>query len=255
MTPYSKNGFRISALLVLCVLAFSFASRAAQTPQKTPVGALQTTGQVTVNGAVVHGTQSVFPGDSIQTGPDGAASLGIPDIGTFTVAANTTVIFPASNFLATLKVGTVGMHASQGAKNIEVQFGNFLVFVPDYESEATATITVAADGSARAECHGGSVGITQIEGAASVFLKDGQTVTVSAAGELGAVEGAGAAASTPTASTTAASSTPAAAPPTKKSHATLILIAVGGGAAAAAGAALAARHSSSTSSPSSPGGF
>lgn len=255
MTPYLKNVIRSSTLLALCALVISFSVRASQLPQKTAVGALQTTGQVTVNGAAVHGTQSLFPGDAIQTGPDGAASLGIPDIGTFTVAANTSVIFPASNFLATLKVGTVGMHASQGAKNIEVQFGNFLVFVPDYESEATATITVAADGSARAECHGGSVGITQIEGAASVFLKDGQAVTVTAAGELGAVEGAGAAASTPSASTTAESSTPAAAPPTKKSHATLILIAVGGGAAAAAGAALAARHSSSTSSPSSPGGF
>jgi hypothetical protein len=255
MTPYLKNAVRTSAMLAACVLAISFSVRASQPPQKAAVGALQTTGQVTVNGAVVHGTQSLFPGDSIQTGPDGAASLGIPDIGTFTVAASTTVVFPASNFLATLKVGTVGMHASQGAKNIEVQFGNFLVFVPDYESEATATITVAADGSARAECHGGSVGITQIEGAASVFLKEGQFVTVSAAGELGAVEGAGAAPPAANSAATTASNTPAATPPTKKSHATLILIAVGGGAAAAAGAALAARHSSSTSSPSSPGGF
>ncbi len=254
MTTYLKNAVRYSTLLSLCILMLAFTSLAA-VPQKTALGAVQTTGQVTVNGAAVHGTQSVFPGDAIQTGPDGAASLSISDIGTFTLAANSSVSFPASHFLATLTRGTIGMHASQGAKNIEVQFGNYLVFVPDYESEATATITVAADGSARAECRSGSVGVTQIQGAASVFLKEGQAVNVSASGELGSIEGAGATSQAPSASTAPPVSAPAGNVAPKKSHAALIAIVVGGGAAAAAGAALAARHSSSTSSPSVPGGF
>ena len=246
----------LCTLLGLCALLFPATRSAAAPPQKTALGPLQATGQVTVNGNAVKGTQSVFPGDSIQTGPDGAASLSLSDIGTFTLAANTSLTFPQSHFLATLKLGTVGMRASQGAKNIEVQFANYLVFVPDYENEATAAITVAADGSARVECRAGSVGVTQIQGASSVFLKVGQTVNVSASGELGSVEIAGATPQTPAATPPAASAPPSGTTPaSKKSHTALILLGVGGGAAAAAGAALAARHSNSSGSPSSPGGF
>jgi hypothetical protein len=243
-----------SAICLLALAGFCAPLRAAQNTQKQPLGALQATGHVTVNGNAVQGAQTIFSGDALQTGADGAASVDMPEVGTFTIAANTEISFPASKFLASLQHGTVGLHASQGARTVEVQFGNYLVFVPEYETEATAAVTVAADGSARVECQLGSVGVTAIEGSADVFLHPGQAVNVSAAGQLGAVQATAGGPPTPAATPapTAAPSGPSTGttPTGNKTKTILILLGVGGGAAAIAGAALAAHSSSSSSSPS-----
>lgn len=238
----------LACCVILAGLCMPWDTRA-QVTNNQAIGALQATGEVYLNGMRAAGQQTIYPGDVVRTGPDGAAALTIPGTGMVTVAAQTEVSFRTDAYLAKLKEGTVGIHMSDTEAGIEIESVNFLAFVPLHASETAGTITVGADGGGRVECLAGSIGVTALQNAGALFLKPGQSAAIAANGQLGAIE-------------TSTQGQPAPAPeqpsappirPVKKSRAGYyILGAAGAGGVAAALAALSHGGNSQPVSPSKP---
>jgi ferric-dicitrate binding protein FerR (iron transport regulator) len=220
----------------------AFAPSAASA-QRTPLGALQAIGEVLVNNAPVEGDSTVFIGDTVRTGPTGAASITMAGRGRLILAARTEIVLSgAPRYLVSLEVGTLGLNAQAEAQNFQIRVGNFLV-VPSPEAAATAEIERAADGSARITCMAGSIGVIALEGEEVVFLRAGQSARISATGVFSI--------STP--------STPAPPPEQpqpqakRRVSAGVIVLIVGAGGAAGAAAALAGKKDKAQPlSPSQP---
>jgi hypothetical protein len=135
-------------------------------------------------------------------------------------------------YIADLHYGTVTIHFLAEGKNLALKVSDFAVLA-EPSIESNAEIDRTADGSARISCQSGSVGIValKVTGPEALFLKPGQSATISPAGELRAAPSGPAA---PSPSTTA-----------KKSKAIWIglgLAAAGGAAGAAAALASGGGH-------------
>jgi hypothetical protein len=172
----------LAALLLVCLLVSPHAGFGQG--QAAPVGALRATGDVTVNGAAVTGMASVFAGDTVRTGRGGAAGITVAGRGTLVLGEWSEVSLPATTrFFAALKQGTVGLRALEGARNFQLQAGNFVV-VPGAEAESAAEVFRAADGATQVTCTAGTMGVIALEGEQSLFLHPGQTASISAQGSL-----------------------------------------------------------------------
>jgi hypothetical protein len=219
----------------------------AQTPATEALGSLQTSGEVYLNGSRASGEQTVFPRDVVRTGADGVAAFILPRVATLDILPQTEVSFRTSPYLATLKQGTLEVRSFQSARNLDIQFGNLVMSIPFFESEAAGILMVGADGAARVECRAGSIGLTDVTGAQGLFLRPGQSVEISVDGKIGKVE------SVVPGAPGSAGQTPAPTQPAgRKSRVGLIII---GGLAAGGtvGVALALSHKAS-SQPISPSG-
>jgi hypothetical protein len=211
---------------------------AQQVAQRTMVGSLQVTGQVMISGTPVTAETTVFVGDVLRTGADGAARVTVAGNGTLILAAQTELALSgAPRYLATLRGGVLGIQSLEGARNFQVRVGNFLV-VPAPDAPATAEVRLAADGSAQIACQSGSVGVIALEGEEVLFLRAGQTARITSTGTLTPPE-----APAPT--------QPPPAPRAKrgKGRGVIIAVLVGGG---AAGAALALAGGNKEAAPVSP---
>lgn len=194
--------------------------------QRDAVGGLEVRGAVYVNDQAAVSGMTVFAGDTIRTGSDGAASVVVAGRGSLILAAGTEITLSEERrFLAILNRGAVGLRALPSVRSFGIRVGDFVV-APSPEAEATAEIERAADGSARVRCAEGSVGVIPLEGAGSLFLGAGESATISADGRLART---GAPSSAPP---------PPPAPPQRRGARTGIIIAVAGGGAAAAAFAL-----------------
>ncbi len=152
--------------------------------QRTPVGALQVTGSVSVGGTPTTAETTVFVGDVIRTGADGAARITVAGSGTLILSAQTELALSgAPRYLATLRGGVLGIYSLTGARNFQVRVGNYLV-VPAPDAPATAEVRLVADGSAEIACQSGSVGVIALEGEDVLFLRSGQTARITSAGTL-----------------------------------------------------------------------
>jgi hypothetical protein len=208
----------------------------AQAPTAQTLGSLRATGEVYLNGVRATGEQTIFPGDKVQTGPDGAAALTSPGFGLLIIPAQSEISFRAAPYLATLKQGSVEVRSFPPSKNLGIQFGNTVMYLPSSESGSTEAITLRADGSARVACGLGAVSLRSIDGVELGALHSNQAVEIGADGKLQKVESIVLIPDTQTSSGAAAPSGPAAAG--KSSHTGYVVLAViagGGGAAAAIG--------------------
>ncbi len=237
---------RSLASFLALLLLFGTIVQASQAPERTPLGALRTTGEAYVNDLRVTGESTIFIGDTLRTGPDGAARVTVSGRGSLVVSSQTRISFVADpRYFATLQQGSVGLRSLTGAKNFQLRVGSFSV-VPDPGAEAAAEVELAADGSARINCTEGSVGVIELEGTQSVFLPPGGTTTISAEGALqaGAPGAPAPAAPAPTAPTPEAGKA-------KKSRTGLyVLLGLGGAGAAGAAAGLAGHGAAPSVSPS-----
>jgi hypothetical protein len=124
--------------------------------------------------------------------------------------------------------------------------GNFVVVAVAQGDQSTAKIDSATDGSFLVTATEGSVGVVPLEGPPNgVFLQPGQSVTISAQGELSAP-------TTGALINTEPNNTPV--PQTQSSgnsHTGWIILGVAAGGAGIAGAVLASHKSSPAVSPSS----
>jgi hypothetical protein len=242
---------RTIAILLASLLLFGTTPLASQAPERTPLGALRTTGEAYVNDSRVSGESTVFIGDTLRTGADGAARLTVSGRGSVIASSQTRVVFEADpRYFATLLQGSAGLRSLTGAKNFQLRAGHFTV-VPDPSGEAAAEVELVADGSTRVTCTAGSVGVIDLEGPQSAFLHAGETATILPEGALQT-----GAPPTPTpGAPTPGAPTPTAPPPTakKKSRTGLyVLLGLAGAGAAGAAAGLAGRGGAAPVSPSGP---
>jgi hypothetical protein len=214
-------------------------------PAGTGIGSLHSSGEVSINGLRAPEEQTVLPGDVVNTGRDGAVVVTVPGAGILSVGAATEITFGVDQYFATLKQGTVAIHSLQGAGNgnLDVRFGNFLLYLPSPGVEAVATLNVGADG-ARVDCRSGVVGVTAILGASAIILNPGESATVTTAGDLQKV----AAAPPPATGAAPATAAPAAKSKSRTGYIILGVAAAGGG----IGAAVALLHKTQPVSPSQP---
>jgi hypothetical protein len=237
----------VLALQLLLFPALADARAASQEQQKQPLGSLSSVGQVYVSNSVAPAQSTIFTGDALRTDDMGTATFTISGKGSFAIASRSQLVFTGSQqYVAELKSGIVVMSSESGPSGINLRIGNFVAVAVTQGEQSTSKIEAVADGSFLISCSEGSVGIVPLEGPPNgVFLQVGQTVTISAQGELSAMNAT-------IAENTAAP--PQEAPSVKKNnHTGLIILAVAGAGAVGIGVALAGHKGSSEPvSPSSP---
>jgi hypothetical protein len=199
---------------------------------------VNSTGEVVLNGARVPQLATIYADDTVGTGPDGNAVIKIQGKGDIEVNPETLIKFPNSpQYVAQLEHGQITFRSIGEVKGFQVRVGNFVV-VPDPGSpETIAGVSRDADGLTRVKAVQGSVGIIELEGPRTTFIRSGQEVSISSDGSF---IGGGAPSQLSPVSPKVASS--------GGGHGTIILLGVG--AAGAAGAAAALAGGGSTSSPS-----
>ena len=171
----------------LLILQFSCIDRlCAQTSQA--LGSMRATREVYLNGSPATGEQTVYPGDTVRTGADGASALTSPDFGLLIIPAQTEITFRSAPYLATLKQGSVEVRSSPTGKDLGIQFGNTVLYLPKPGVESSGVITLRPDGSAQVSCVFGSIGLRSVDGAGLVVLNPLQAIGVSADGKLQKVE-------------------------------------------------------------------
>jgi len=149
---------------------------------------MRATREVYLNGSPATGEQTVYAGDTVRTGADGAAALTSPDFGLLIIPAQTEITFRSAPYLATLRQGSVEVRSFQTGKDLGIQFGNTVLFLPSPGTESSGVITLRPDGSAQVSCVIGSIGLKSIDGTGLVILKPLQSVGVGTDGKLQKVE-------------------------------------------------------------------
>jgi hypothetical protein len=250
------------SLLMICSLLFPLGLTAQQAstdtgeqaPEHRPLGSLTSAGEVYVNGVHATADMTVFTGDSLRTGADGSGTFTIGGQGSIKASANTQMDFSANPlFVAEVKNGMVVMSTIPGAPNMKVRAGSFVVVAETGDADTNAAQTACqiqhlADGSFQITSVTGSVGVIALEGPETVFIKAGESVSVTPSGELSQTTSSGA-------PETAAATDQTTAPNNRKKKAPVgwILLGVIGAGGAGAAAALAGHGSSGSAiSQSSP---
>jgi len=213
----------VIGLQLLLLTASAHGQGVAPDPQRQSLGSLSSVGDVFVNESPAPSELTIYSGDTVRTGPSGAAILTAVGNNSFQVSRQSSVVFTGdSRYFAELKSGTISMKSSGGTAAAVVRAGNFVVVPTNRNEQTSATIEGTADGAFLVTCLGGSVGVIPLGQVSGLFLQTGQSARISAKGEL------------------AAAATPG--PPTPqsagKSHAGWILFGLAG-AGAATGIALA----------------
>lgn len=237
----SRRTLATAVASLLVFLPILPTARASSTPRqdREPLGSLTTVGTVYVNGAATPGEVTIFPGDTVLTSDTGSATFTMSGKGSFKLSPQTHLAFTAdARYLAEITTGTVVMTSFAGSTDVTLKTGNYVVAPVIQSEQSSSRIDKTANGGFAISCLDGSVGVIPVEGANGQVLRVGQSVEISASGELGAMQ--------------EASSNPAATKSVKKGAGTknytpYIILGVAGGGAAAAAAALAGHHSSSVS--------
>jgi hypothetical protein len=214
--------------------------------QREALGSLTTAGEVFLNSAVTPAESTVFAGDVLRTSPSGTAMFTLAGNGSFRISPNSEIVFAGGpQYAAELKLGKVVMNSLNGTMGITLRAGSSVVVAVAEGEQSTSSIEAPSDGSFLISCLGGSVGVVPLQGGKGIFIREGQSVSVSPQGEFSAMSAqAELSAAAPGSTETA----PAARQ--KHSHARWILIGVGAAGAVAAAAILSASGSgASANSP------
>lgn len=250
-----KRGRRLRT----CVFTFGLAgalvapiivspARAAGRPQaqeKQPLGSLNTTGEVSVNGSPVSGESTIFTGDTLSTGAAGTAIFTMSGKGTLKIAPQTHVVFSGDQrFTAELKSGSAVIDSMYGPNGVTLRVASVVVIPSVQDRPTSAKVQLQPDGSFLVTCTDGNISTLPLQGTSGQLLEAGQSVTVSPEGELSAKK-------EPTPPPGTGGAAPSG-PSTSKGNATRwALIGLGGAGAGIAAAVLAhgGKHSVSPSSP------
>jgi hypothetical protein len=245
------------------------APRAARKAQNQALGSMTTVGPVYINGVPAPADLTIFPGDTLKTGDMGSAAFSVSGKGSFKILSNSEMVFPPDpRYSAELKAGSVVMNSFNGATDVSLRVGNYVVAPVIEAQQSTSQVVRHADGSFTVTCLEGSVGMIPLEGATGRVLQSGESIDILPSGELDIAKATGAApaaapAPTPTPatppSTTEASTTQpppeAPVPPVQHKDKTKEYILIGviaGGAVGIAAGVAGAGHGHSSVSPSTP---
>jgi hypothetical protein len=161
------------------------APRAARKAQNQALGSVTTVGPVTINGVPAPADLTIFPGDTLKTNDMGSATFSISGKGSFKLLSNSEIVFPPDpRYTAELKAGSVLMNSFNGATDISLRVGNYVVAPVIEAQQSAAQVVRHADGSYTVTCLEGSVGLIPLEGATGRVLQSGESVNILSSGEL-----------------------------------------------------------------------
>src|ERR1700694_1866744 len=170
---------------LLGALPLAGAPRAARKAQNQALGPVTTVGPVTINGVPAPADLTIFPGDTLKTNDMGSAAFSIGGKGSFKLLSNSKVVFPPDpRYTAELKAGSVVMNSFNGATDISLRVGNYVVAPVIEAQQSTSQVVRHADGSFTVTCLEGSVGLIPLEGATGRVLQSGESVNILSSGEL-----------------------------------------------------------------------
>ena len=184
--------------------------RAARKAQNQALGSVTTVGPVTINGVPAPADLTIFPGDTLKTGDMGSAAFSISGKGSFKLLSNSEIVFPPDpRYTAELKAGSVVMNSFNGATDVSLRVGNYVVAPVIQAQQSTSQVVRHADGSFTVTCLEGSVGLIPLEGATGRVLQSGESVNILPSGELDIAKVPGAAATAPIQTPTSETPSPA----------------------------------------------
>src|ERR1700675_3009534 len=174
------------AVGLLCALPLmAGAPRAARKAQNQALGSITTVGPVFINGVPAPADLTIFPGDTLKTGDMGSAAFSISGKGAFKILSSSEMVFPPDpRYSAELKAGSVVMNSFNGATDISLRVGNYVVAPVIESQQSTSQVVRHADGSFTITCLEGSVGLIPLEGATGRVLQSGESVNILSSGEL-----------------------------------------------------------------------
>jgi len=258
-----KHAMKISLALVMVALlaapapAFAGLGGAtkgiprAQNQAPRPMGSLTASGPVTLNGAAAPPGATVFAGDILATGEAGTATFALSGKGALKLAPQSQIVVSEGpQYIAELKAGTLVMNSFQGATDVVLRAGNYLVGPVIQGEPSVSEIGRDAGGSFQIPCVEGNIAVLPMDGASGRFLQAGQSVTISPQGELLARAPQPPQPQPPPPSQPAPETKPEA--KAAKSNNSWIILGLAGGGAAAAIAALAGHHGAGGGTPVSP---
>src|SRR6202035_1712669 len=159
--------------------------RAARKAQNQALGSVTTVGPVTINGVPAPADLTIFPGDTLKTGDEGSAAFSVSGKGSFKILSNSEIVFPPDpRYTAELKAGSVMMNSFNGATDISLRVGNYVVAPVIESQQSTSQVVRHADGSFTITFLEGSVGMIPLEGATGRILQSGESVNLLPSGEL-----------------------------------------------------------------------
>src|ERR1700675_2887884 len=179
----------------LCALPLmAGAPRAARKAQNQALGSMTTVGPVFINGVAAPAGFTIFPGATMKTGDMGSAAFSVSGKGAFKILSNSEMVFPPDpRYSAELKTGSVVMNSFNGATDISLRVGNYVVAPVIESQQSTSQVVRHADGSFTVTCLEGSVGLIPLEGATGRVLQSGESVNILPSGELDIAKATGAA--------------------------------------------------------------
>jgi hypothetical protein len=171
---------------LMCALpVMAGAPRAARKAQNQALGSMTTVGPVFINGVPAPADLTIFPGDTLKTNDMGSAAFSISGKGSLKILSNSEMVFPPDpRYSAELKAGSVVMNSFNGATDVSLRVGNYVVAPVIEAQQSTSQVVRHADGSFTVTCLEGSVGLIPLEGAIGRVLQSGESVNILPSGEL-----------------------------------------------------------------------
>lgn len=180
--------FVLLQLLALYQLSTALAYGAPQEQQRQALGSLTTVGEVQVNDAVAPSDAPIFAGDVLRSAGTGSATFTWSGQGSLQIYPNTGLAFTGEpQYAAELKFGRVVMNSWRGATGMNLRAGNSVVLAVAEGEQSVSNIEAPSDGSFLVTCEAGSVGVIPLQGGNGIFIQAGQSVSISAQGELSAM--------------------------------------------------------------------
>jgi hypothetical protein len=177
--------FVLLQILALHFLSFALAYAAPQEQQRNALGSLTTVGEVHVNNAVAPSESTIFAGDVLRSAGTGSATFTWSGKGSLQIYPNTELAFSGEpQYDAELKFGRVVMTSWRGATGMNLRAGNSVVLAVAEGEQSVSNIEAPSDGSFLVTCEAGSVGVIPLQGGNGIFIQAGQSVSISAQGEL-----------------------------------------------------------------------
>ena len=162
------------------------ASQEPQTVKRQALGSLTATGEVYVNDKAAPAEATIFAGDTVRTGEAGTAVFTIPGNGELKLGSKTQIAISGDrDFAAEFQTGTALIDSSSGPSGIKLRVRNFVV-VPVAASKVTSAKIEGQSGETfLVTCLEGQIFVVHApQGGTGQFLEAGQSVSISAQGEL-----------------------------------------------------------------------
>ena len=186
--PARKRAFTFAFLQFLalqCLSGVGYGAARPQEQQGQALGSLTTVGEVYVNDATAPADSTIFAGDTLRTSGTSTATFTLSGKGSFQISPNTEIAFAGGpQYGAELKFGKVVMSSLNGATGINLRTGSSVVVAVAEGEQSTSNIEAPSDGSFVVTCVSGSVGIIPLGGGKGIFIRMGQSASISAQGEL-----------------------------------------------------------------------